>query len=469
MTRLESLYVDVIDRVSEDESMFTTRSREGIFSPALTMWLMINGWAKGRRGLSAALDAITAEDASEVIALNNKTKRVRVTEVSMNSGGLSRARQRLEGEKLRALVSRMNEVLISEVHEHLWHGRRVYLFDGTVIPLIRTEATFGKFRPVRNQHRQAYTPVMLCGVCHELFSGIALSPRHGAYRGAEQTDEVRLCCEMIEDLPSQSLLIADRGLGIFPVAYEATRQKHHVLVRLTSTRAKLLSGKNFHTAEYIDQAVTWKMKNTTRLTHLNIPADATVTGRFIKWTVKRNGYRPLELFFFTTSSESAEELVALYQQRERIENDIRTLKYTIGMERLFSKTPAMIAQELLLGVLAYNLIRVIIAQAARELKLQSRQISFTRAARNIQIFGNKMRDAKGSAELKALREHFLRILRQTRIPDRGGQRIEPRKLTREKQPYPPLKESRKIEKEKAKAILAENGHRGYFTSVTRNY
>ena len=137
--QLEKLYIRLIDGVSGSESLYETRSRAGIFSPALTMWLLVNGWAKGRRGLSTALEGIVSGEACEVIARNGKTKKSRITPVSANSGGLSRARQRLSLDNLRSFSSRINELLISEVVEkQLWHGRRVYLFDG-VLPLMEME------------------------------------------------------------------------------------------------------------------------------------------------------------------------------------------------------------------------------------------------------------------------------------------------------------------------------------------
>jgi hypothetical protein len=309
---------------------------------------------------------------------------------------------------------------------------------------------------------------MLCGCCHELFSGIALNPRFGAYRGAEKTHEANLFVEVMEEIPEKSLLIADRGLGIFPIAYEASRRKHHVLLRLTSIRAKSIAKKAFNEGEFVDTQVSWKLSYT-RMNGLGIAADATLDGRFIKWTVKRNGYRPLELFFFTTSPEAAEELVALYQQRERIENDIRTLKHTIGLERLVSKSPKIIGQELLLGVLAYNLIRSIIATAAKELGLEPRQISFTRSVQWIQIFGNQIRDATSPEQIQKIRERFLLILRQTKLPNRKNQRVEPRKVAYEKQSYPRMRKSREEERILALLILEQYGHRGYFTSVTRDY
>lgn len=466
---IEKLFVDLIDRVDDGSNLFKTRSRSGIFSPALTIWLLVNCWAKGLKGLSCALQALGDNEASEVLSRNPTKRKFRVRSVSQNSGGLSRARQRLELDDIRKLTNKMNQILIEEkTPESLWHGRRVYIFDGTAISLTRNDKVLEQYKVSRNQHGEAYTPTMLCGCCHELFSGIALNPRFGAYRGSEKTHEANLFVEVMDEIPEKSILIADRNLGIFPIAYEASRREHQVLLRLTSTRAKSIARKAISQEEFIDTEVNWKFPGS-RMEGLEIAEGATLAGRFIKWTVKRNGYRPLELLFFTTSSEPAEELVALYQQRERIENDIRTLKHTIGLERLVSKSPKIIGQELLLGVLAYNLIRSIIATVANELGLEPRQISYTRAVQWIQIFGNQIRDATNPKQIQKIRERFLVVLRQTKLPNRKKQRIEPRKRAYERQAYPRMRKSREEERAMALLILEQYGHRGYSTSVSRDY
>jgi len=466
---IERLFIELIDQVGEGDQLFQTRSREGIFSPALTMWLSINCWAKGEKGLAAALEALQAGEASEVFERNTKTRRGKIKGVSTNSGGLSRARERLKLDDIRQLSQRMNELLIREkTPEKLWRGRRVYLFDGTVVTLTRNAKVLEEFKPIRNQHGESYTPKILVGCCHEVFSGIALNPRFGAYRGKAKTHEAKLFVDVMDEVPESSLLIADRGLGIFPIAYEAQRRNHQILVRLSSTRANALARQAYAKGEYADREVVWKFSGS-KMKELEIPKDAQLSGRFIKWTAKRKGSAPLKLFFFTTSSEPAKDLIDLYLQRERIENDIRTLKYTIGLERLISKSPPIIGQELLLGVLAYNLIRSIMTQAAKELGLDARRISFTRAVRWIQLFGNKIRDATSAEEIEDYRKRFLTALYQQKLPKRIKQRIEPRKLARERQAYPLMKKSRAEEQKIAKKILSDNGHRGYLTSVSRKY
>lgn len=467
MQRLENLFIELIEAGEKSEEMFTCRSRQGIFCPAVTMWLMICKWIQGERSLSAALDCLTNGVADEVLKRNVRRKPNK-SDFSLNTGGISRAQSRLKLEVLQGFLKRLEEYLIKDNLTLLWNGKRVFLIDGTTIALTRNEEVISKYKSMRNQNGEAYTPHMRSLICHELFSGVALLPCFAPYRGPEAESEPELAYKMIPQLPENSMLVADRAFGIFPVAYEAYRMGNEVLVRLTSTRAGALVGKQVLNQKNCDQPVEWKFRSTSA-EHLQIPADSTVPGRFIKATIVRKGYRPLELFFFTTSKASAEELVALYAQRERIENDIRSLKHTLGMERLFSKTPAMIEKEFLLGVAAYNLIRTIIAQAAAELGLSPRKFSFSRAASLIRIFGNKVRSATSIQEQERLRVLFINKMRQIKLPNRKKQRIEPRKVAYPKSNYQAMRQSRAIEREKQLKILEKFGHRNIITTLSKKY
>ena len=54
----------------------------------------------------------------------------------------------------------------------------------------------------------------------------------------------------------------------------------------------------------------------------------------------------------------------LYKKRWHIEVDLRNIKTTLGMETLSCKTPEMVEKEMWVYFLAYNLIRLLMAQSA---------------------------------------------------------------------------------------------------------
>jgi hypothetical protein len=69
-------------------------------------------------------------------------------------------------------------------------------------------------------------------------------------------------------------------------------------------------------------------------------------------------------------------LSELYASRWNIELDLRNIKTTLGMERLRCKTPAMNEKELWTSLLAYNLIRLLMTESARQADVLPRLLSF---------------------------------------------------------------------------------------------
>ncbi len=71
-----------------------------------------------------------------------------------------------------------------------------------------------------------------------------------------------------------------------------------------------------------------------------------------------------------------QELASLYKERWKIELDIRSIKTHMGMEMLRCKTPEMVQKEIAAHLLAYNIIRGNVAQAAVLHDKIPRQLSF---------------------------------------------------------------------------------------------
>jgi hypothetical protein len=66
----------------------------------------------------------------------------------------------------------------------------------------------------------------------------------------------------------------------------------------------------------------------------------------------------------------------LYKSRWHIDLDLRHLKTTLGMETLSCKAPEMAEKELWVNLLAYNLIRLLMAQSASLADTVPRSLSF---------------------------------------------------------------------------------------------
>ena len=126
------------------------------------------------------------------------------------------------------------------------------------------------------------------------------------------------------------------------------------------------------------------------------------------------------------------QLKNLYKQRWSVELDIRNIKETMGMNILSCKTPEMAIKEVWVYFLAYNLIRLLMAQAAYMADILPREISFKHSLQLWLIWSQKA-DTSDDRILLVVCE----LIAQQRVGNRKG-RIEPRAVKRRPKPYPLL-------------------------------
>ena len=139
------------------------------------------------------------------------------------------------------------------------------------------------------------------------------------------------------------------------------------------------------------------------------------------------------------------ELQALYKRRWQVELDIRNIKTTLGMATLSCKTPEMCEKEMWVYLLAYNPIRLIMAQSALIADVLPRTLSFKHTAQLWIAWDGMSLSADGMDNITGL---FALVAEQS-IGNRPG-RIEPRAVKRRPKPYPLLNENRVMAREKVK-------------------
>ena len=153
------------------------------------------------------------------------------------------------------------------------------------------------------------------------------------------------------------------------------------------------------------------------------------TGRRCRdpWRVGR-GKRKQWLYLFTTSSLPAEDVVALYGRRWLIETDLRSLKQTVRLQRIAAQSADMMEKELLVAVMAHNLVRAIMFQAAQRANVDPRQLSFT-YARNIVLDGYpKALAAPTARQQEQELERIIDLVARCRLPKRTKRRSYPREV-----------------------------------------
>lgn len=122
-----------------------------------------------------------------------------------------------------------------------------------------------------------------------------------------------------------------------------------------------------------------------------------------------------------------QKLIELYRDRWCCELDLRSIKSTMQMGILRCKTPQMVRKEIWAQLLAYNLIRKVIAQAAEKHDVRPREISFKGALQTINVF-LALSSVPGAIP-QNLYDEMLAAIASHRVGDRPGRR-EPRAVKR---------------------------------------
>jgi hypothetical protein len=135
-------------------------------------------------------------------------------------------------------------------------------------------------------------------------------------------------------------------------------------------------------------------------------------------------------------------LKALFRSRWHVELDLRHIKSTLGMEQLSCQTPTMARKEMWVYLLAYNLIRLLMAQAALHTGSRPRQLSFKHT---LQLWIVWEQHGQGLT-CDTTRDGLWGLIAQQRVGNRPG-RLEPRAIKRRPKPYPLLIKPRAIARE----------------------
>ncbi len=160
------------------------------------------------------------------------------------------------------------------------------------------------------------------------------------------------------------------------------------------------------------------------------------------------GKKRLITTFCCQQEVSKEDLKYFYKDRWHVELDLRNIKTTMGMDILSCKTPSMIEKEIWVYFLAYNLIRLLIAQSALLADILPRTISFKHA---LQLWLSwRYKSISLDDDMVNL---LFSLIAENRIGGRPD-RIEPRAVKRRPKSYVRLTTSRNT----ARNDVIKNGH-----------
>jgi hypothetical protein len=402
--------------------------RAGIYTARLVIWMMMIQRLQPRGTLASSVAQLVE---GRFDPLLSQCKRVQQKKIGLSTGGYCQARQHLP----KLLVDRTMEELLERLRERLLEsqpelGQRVYLVDGSSLQLEPEPELAQAYPPVKNQHGKAHWPVVRIVVLHDLATGLAERPEWGPMYGRQVVSEQALAERAVARVPAGSMMVGDRNFGIFATAYNAQRAGHKSIVRLTEVRAKrLMGGQIAREGDYpiCWRASRWDGKKKGQQGPPPWPEDAHVEGRLIAWRLGRGKHKQW-LYLFTTATLPAEEVVAVYGRRWQIETDLRSLKQTVRLCRLSAHSAAMMEKELLVAVMAYNLVRAIMFQAAQRAHIDPRQLSFTYACNIVLDSYPEILAARTARRQQEKLEWMIGLVARCRLPRRSKRRSYPRQV-----------------------------------------
>lgn len=354
------------------------------------------------------------------------------------------ARQRLPEDFLPECVARVARTLEQGVTPaQRWCGHRVKVLDATTLTAEDTPANQKTFPQHPDQKPGCGFPLLRLAGLFCLASGALLGWATGDY----WQSEMALAASLWEGLAPGEVLLADRYYGCYRVLALVRERGADAVCRLHGSRAA-----DFRRGQRLgpmDRRITWARPR-------ELPAGlslkawlafpATLTVRLVRVRVAEKGFRTRTVTLVTTLLDPQKypvsALAALYRRRWQVELSFRQIKTALSMEHLAVRSPEMIARSLAMHLLAYQLIRGLMQEAAQSWDVPLERVSFQGAVDGARHFGEAMLRARSRRTRQALLAELLRILAADAVPERPGRR-EPRALKRRPKRYPRLDRPRR--------------------------
>jgi len=365
---------------------------------------------------------------------------------SVRTGSYCKARQRLPLEMIAGLVRCTGQLIDARVPTcWRWQGRRVRLIDGTTITLPDTLENQAVYPQQEGQKPGLGFPIcrVVGIVC--LASGSVVNAAMGPYKG-KGADEQTLLRGILDTFTAGDIVVGDAYYATYFLLAElrtrgvdAVFEQFGARRRSTDFRKGRKLGKSDHLVEYTKpcQKPDWMADDD----YHAVPDTLTIRELRVDKKI-------LVTTLLSSGRASRHSLKQLYKDRWHVELALRNIKTTMGLETFSCKSPAMAEKELWVYLLAYNLIRLIMAQSAMQADILPRQISFKHSLR-IWHAHRQWGVIDGAGSIQTL----CALIAEITVNNRPG-RVEPRAVKRRPKPYPLLTKQR----DKAREFVRKYGH-----------
>jgi hypothetical protein len=422
--------LSVLDALQEHGVQY----RDRLFSPVTTIWGFLSQVLSEDHSCRDTVSRIIAHRAAAGLKL-----------CSPNTASYCNARARLPTAVLRTLTKRTAQQLQAGLPDGWkWNGRSVFIADGSHVSMPDTPENQARYpQPPQQQPgvgfplaRVAVLLSLATGACHDL----ALAPYEG-----KGTGETTLLRAMYATLQPGDVVLADALFDNYFLVCELRARGIDLVTRAQYQRV----GSRVVESRPDGDLLVWQRPNKphgmTGEQYRRYPK--TLLMRQVAVDARGQNNRAAQFHVVTTildRSIDGGQFGRLYERRWDGEVDIRSINVTMRMEVLRCKTPDMVEKEIWAHLLAYNLLRTVMAVAASANGLEPRQVSFQGAKQVVTAFAPKLEAARPKERARLI-EVMLRAIAYHRVGDRPG-RWEPRARKRRPKPGARLTQPRAVTK-----------------------
>lgn len=417
LAQLHTLFEGVLPSwLASYKSAQGSNSRHRIYTPLVTFWAF----------LSQTLDA-DGSCRRAVTRVQTLCSALRLPLPDGDTGAYCAARARLPMRLLLRLHSHVTGRLGGMPRE----GRRVLVMDGTSIRMPDSKENAAVYAQAPQQKPGCGFPLMPLLGLFDLRDGAWIA----AVKSKGRAHDALLSWRMLRHLREGDILIADRAFGSYAFIAACKARGVDVIMRLHQARDPQVA-KGRRIAEN-DWHVSWsrplkppqgRLAAMHKAMHAALPA--TLDLRLVKVSSTSPGFRTQQMQIITTlrdvRAHNAAQIAAWYQRRWQVELCFDDIKTSLHMHALRCKTPHMVARELLMHIIAYNLVRHLIKSAQPLRKLGSKGgLSFKGTMDRLDQWQWAIWSAPSARQARQRRDTLLHTIAEDEVPPRPG-RKEPR-------------------------------------------
>jgi hypothetical protein len=408
--------------------------RDRLFNPVTTIW--------------GFLSQVLSEDHScrdAVLRIIAHRVAAGLEPCSPNTASYCDARSRLPTAVLRTLAKNTAGQLQQGIPQAwLWNGRNVFIADGTHVSMPDTKQNQEAYpQPVVQQEgigfplaRLAVLLSLATGACHDL----AIAPYAG-----KGTGETTLLRQMYGSLSPGDVVVADALFDNYFLIWELRELGIDVVARVQAERVGTQTVQSRPDGDIIVWQRPNKPRGMTGEQYRRYPESQSMRQVSVDARAKDNRAEQFEVVTtILDESINGGQIGGLYERRWEGEVDIRSIKSVMKMDVLRCKSPEMVRKEIWAHLLAYNLLRTVMAVAASESAVEPRKISFKGAKQAVTAFAPKIEAARPKGRARLI-DALLATVAYHRVGNRPG-RWEPRARKRRPKPGTRLMQPRAVAK-----------------------